>query len=88
MLQRVVALIRAHVRSYDLIVRLGGDEFLCAMSNMSLWDARERLSEVGDALGRSCKTGAIRTGFAQLMADESATELIARADKELLARRN
>lgn len=85
--QRVVTVIRARMRPYDLVVRLGGDEFLCAMSNMSLSDARKRFSEVDDALARSPDAGAIRVGFAQLTADEVATDLIARADKELLAQR-
>lgn len=42
LLKRVVQLIRTHLRPYDLIIRLGGDEFLCAMSNMSLREARRR----------------------------------------------
>ena len=30
LLRRVVDTVRDHLRSYDLIVRFGGDEFLCA----------------------------------------------------------
>lgn len=88
LLQRVVTLVREHVRSYDLIVRLGGDEFLCALSNVSLDDVRARLGDVAGSLAESPGAGAIRTGFAQLDGDESATELIARADNELLDRRH
>jgi len=87
LLQRVVRTVREHVRSYDLIVRLGGDEFLCAMSNVSVEDARVRFGYVAGSLALSPGAGAIRTGFAQLTADESATDLIARADGELLDRR-
>ena len=72
------------MRSYDLIVRLGGDEFLCAMSNMTLLEARERFSAIATALAASSETGAIRTGFAELTPDETATELIARADSQLI----
>jgi diguanylate cyclase (GGDEF)-like protein len=87
LLQRVVALVRSHVRSYDLIVRLGGDEFLFAMSNMALGEARERFEMVARALATSEGGGAIRTGLAELAATESATDLIARADAEMLASR-
>jgi diguanylate cyclase (GGDEF)-like protein len=87
LLKRVVALIRSHVRSYDVIVRLGGDEFLCAMSNMTLSEARERFGMVARALAASTGGGAIRTGLAELAAEESATDLVARADAEMLATR-
>jgi len=87
LLKRVVALIRSHLRSYDLIIRVGGDEFLCAMSKMTLDGARDRFAMVGRALTASPEGGAIRTGLAALGAKESATELIDRADAELLASR-
>ena len=87
LLKRVVALIRSHLRSYDLIIRVGGDEFLCAMSKMTLDGARDRFAMVGRALTASPDGGAIRTGLAALGAKESATELIDRADAELLASR-
>ena len=87
LLKRVVAFIRSHLRSYDLIMRLGGDEFLCAMSNMTLADARERFGMVARALRASANGGAIRAGFAELADHKSAAELIERADAELLANR-
>jgi len=87
LLKRVVAFIQSHLRSYDLIIRLGGDEFLCAMSNMTLPEARERFGMVARALTSSADGGAIRAGFAELTDHGSAAELIARADAELLATR-
>jgi diguanylate cyclase (GGDEF)-like protein len=87
LLKRVVAQIRAQLRSYDLIVRLGGDEFLAAMSNITLPDARERLAHVAGALAAAEKPAAIRTGLAELAGDDSADDLIARADSELIANR-
>jgi diguanylate cyclase (GGDEF)-like protein len=84
LLKRVVACIKTHVRPYDLIIRLGGDEFLCAMSNLTLEDARERFRVIAEATSRTSEPGEIRTGFAQLRTDESADELIARADSELI----
>ena len=84
MLKRVVALLSEHLRTYDLIIRVAGDEFVCAMSNMTLGDARERFSEVAAALASSSRPGAIRAGFAELRRDETAGELIARADGQLV----
>jgi diguanylate cyclase (GGDEF)-like protein len=85
LLKRVVAQIRQHVRSYDLIIRLGGDEFLCAMSNVTMPDVRERFNQVAAALAPG--GDAISAGFAELAAEETASELIARADSELLEAR-
>jgi diguanylate cyclase (GGDEF)-like protein len=84
LLKRVVTLIRAHLRSYDLVIRVGGDEFVCAMSDLSLLDARERLDDVAAALSAEPQAGAIRTGLAQLAGHETASELVARADRELI----
>lgn len=88
LLQRVVALMTEHLRCYDLIVRLGGDAFLCAMSNMTIPEARKRFSAIASALVGASEAGALRTGFAELRGDESATELAARADNELISSRH
>lgn len=80
LLKRVVTLIGEQLRSFDLIIRLGTDEFLCAMSNMTLRDGQERFSQVAAALAAPPHAGAIRIGFAELRPDESAAEVIARAD--------
>jgi diguanylate cyclase (GGDEF)-like protein len=87
LLQRVVALIKKQLRSYDLIIRMGGDEFLCVVSTISLSDARTRFSAIDKALAVASGPGAIRSGFAELRPDESAEDLIARADGELVDRR-
>ncbi|MEA2220406.1 MAG: hypothetical protein QOJ35_3032 [Solirubrobacteraceae bacterium] len=84
LLRNIVAILREHLRSYDLIVRVGGDEFLCAMSNMSLPDARRRFRALAAELATAPEAGAIRAGFAALAPDDTPTELIARADGELL----
>jgi diguanylate cyclase (GGDEF)-like protein len=81
----VVSLVENHLRSYDLIVRVGGDEFVCAMSNMTLADARERFGQVAAALSAASGGATIRYGLARLTPHESATELVARADRELIA---
>ena len=84
LLKRVVTLIKERMRSYDLIIRVGGDEFVCAMSNVTLLDARRRFDDIAVTLTASPEAGAIRSGLAQLAAHETVTELIARADSELI----
>lgn len=83
LLKRVVALISEHLRPYDLIVRLGGDEFLCALANMTSADARERFSAITDALATGSEPSALRAGFAELTEQDTAAKLIARADGRL-----
>lgn len=84
LLIRVVTVIKEHLRSYDLVIRLGGDEFLCAMSNMTLGNARQRFTPIAATLAAAPDAGAIRAGFAQLAPQQTSSELIAQADSELL----
>jgi GGDEF domain-containing protein len=69
------------LRPYDLVIRLGGDEFLCAISDMTVADSHQRFRNFSDA---AVDVGAIRTGFAELTPDETATALIERADHEMI----
>lgn len=87
LLKGVVALMKLQLRPFDIIIRLGDDEFLCAMSNMSLLAARDHFSAVAAAFAAPPWTGAIRIGFAELAPGETATELVARATRELAAGR-
>jgi diguanylate cyclase (GGDEF)-like protein len=87
LLQRVVRAIRAHLRSYDLVIRLGGDEFLCVMSGVTIEDARRRFDGVQAALAAQPAHCELRVGFAVLAAADGAAELIERADAELPAGR-
>jgi diguanylate cyclase (GGDEF)-like protein len=87
LLKTVIRHVRGQLRPYDLVIRLGGDEFLCAMSSMTQRDARRRFADVSATLAAAPVGGAIRTGFAELAPDEDALELIARADGELVSGR-
>jgi diguanylate cyclase (GGDEF)-like protein len=84
MLQSVVRAIRGQLRSYDLIVRLGGDEFLCVMSGATIEEARGRVDAVRARLAANPDHQyEIGVGFALLEPAESAAQLIERADAEL-----
>jgi diguanylate cyclase (GGDEF)-like protein len=83
LLQRAVRGIRSHLRSYDLIVRVGGDEFLCVMSGATIQEARQRFDDVRATLTDGPDHCEIRVGFAVLEPTDTAAELIQRADTEL-----
>ena len=87
-LREVVSTLRTKLRSYDLIVRFGGDEFLCAIPGVSLAEAEERLAAVNTVLTAFPAHASVTTGLADLQADDSLEDLIARADSALYLQRH
>jgi diguanylate cyclase (GGDEF)-like protein len=79
--------LRACLRSYDLVMRFGGDEFVCALPNSSLEQVRGRFGEVSSFLGAAPAAGSITVGLAELSDGDRVEDLIRRADGDLLARR-
>jgi diguanylate cyclase (GGDEF)-like protein len=81
--------LRASVRPYDVIVRYGGDELLCAMSNLGLPEARARFDTIAAAFAAADPDHhSITFGLAQAAPADSLQELIARADTDLLQARH
>jgi diguanylate cyclase (GGDEF)-like protein len=87
LLREVAAGLRRHLRSYDLIVRLGGDEFLCVLPHVTLERARHRFDRLNAELRAGAAQGSVSVGFSELHEDESPADLIDRADRDLLAHR-
>jgi diguanylate cyclase (GGDEF)-like protein len=83
LLKDAVRVIRSHLRSYDAIIRIGGDEFLCVMSGAAIQSARQRFDSVQAALAADSSRCKIKVGIAALGPEDSATELIDRADAAL-----
>jgi diguanylate cyclase (GGDEF)-like protein len=81
LLRRVVDCTRSQLRSYDLIVRFGGDEFVCGLSNLRQREATERFERINASLAEH--DSSITVGLAELEDGDSLVELIARADKAL-----
>lgn len=81
LLRRVVDCTRSQLRSYDLIVRFGGDEFVCGLSNLRQREATERFQRINVSLAEH--DSSITVGLAELEDGDSLVELIARADKAL-----
>jgi diguanylate cyclase (GGDEF)-like protein len=86
-LRDVVHAIRAKLRSYDPIVRVGGDEFICALSGIDLEMGQRRFAEIGEVL-RADKDTSISVGFAALKRDDTLADLTARGDAALYQAKN
>jgi diguanylate cyclase (GGDEF)-like protein len=82
LLKATVRVIRAHLRSYDVIIRVGGDEFVCVMSGATIEDARQRFD--GIQADAATAGAGITFGIAALQPGDSPGDLIERADSELL----
>ena len=82
-LQVVVHEIRSRLRSFDPIVRYGGDEFVCGLSGTDLAEAARRFDTIADAIRADAGVG-ISVGMAALIADETADQLTERADAAML----
>ena len=79
--------LRGCLRSYDLIMRFGGDEFVCALPNVDVNGVRRRFVDVSSALAAGRTHASITVGFAELGEQDSAEDLIRRADADLLTNR-
>ena len=88
LLERTGEALRAGVRAYDLVVRYGGDEFVCAMPNLTTPNARPRFEDIATALALIDPDHSITFGLAEARLDDSLQTLIARADGDLLRRRS
>ena len=88
LLHRVGEALRRSVRAYDVIVRYGGDEFLCAMPNLSTSEARARFEKIAAELKTAEAEHSISFGLAEARADDSLQDLTARADADLLGNRS
>ena len=83
-LQIVVNTIRSKLRSFDPVVRYGGDEFVCGLGGTSLGDARRRFAAIARTVTAEAGVG-ISVGLAELTEGETSDELTARADALLLS---
>jgi diguanylate cyclase (GGDEF)-like protein len=75
------------LRSYDVIMRYGGDEFVCALPNADVNGVRQRFADVSGALTTGPLKCSITVGFAELGEYRVAEDLVRRADVDLLASR-
>jgi diguanylate cyclase (GGDEF)-like protein len=70
-----------------LIIRYGGDEFVCVLSGLDVTEAAKRLALVRAALAQSSDEGSTTVGLAQLQPTDSLDDLLGKADRALYRER-
>jgi diguanylate cyclase (GGDEF)-like protein len=83
LLSDVAAAITSTMRAYDVTVRWGGDEFVCALYDLTVEVASHRLAEIRTALEALSPEASISAGLARLVDDDTLESLVARADANL-----
>jgi diguanylate cyclase (GGDEF)-like protein len=86
-LKDVVAVMRSKLRSYEPIVRYGGDEFVCSVAGVDLAAVQVRFQEIGVVLGSSAHPGSLSVGLAEMRPDDTLDDLVRRADDALVVAR-
>lgn len=82
-LQTVVDAIRMRLRSFDPIIRYGGDEFVCGLGGTDLSEATARFESIGIAIEAEAGVG-ISVGLSELARGETVAQLTERADSAML----
>jgi diguanylate cyclase (GGDEF)-like protein len=75
------------LRSYDLVIRFGGDEFVCALPEVSLEAARRRITQVQLRLSLARPGATISIGLATLEPNDDLDAVLRRADEDLYRNR-
>jgi diguanylate cyclase (GGDEF)-like protein len=87
LLRAVGAGLLQHLRSYDVVVRYGGDEFVCALPGSRVPETTRRLLAVGAAMGEAVPGASVSFGLAELTASVRLDDAVARADRAMYAGR-
>src|SRR5258708_28257289 len=75
-----------HMRPYDLVVRLGGDEFLCVLPDADVETAQARLAAVAAGSGHGGPTPSFSVRVAPVQPRDTSETLLPRAPAPLRAR--
>jgi diguanylate cyclase (GGDEF)-like protein len=83
----LVNILRGRLRSYDAIVRMGGDDFVCVLPNVGMRSVERRVRLIRLELRGLVPPITMRVGLASRKPGDTTTSLLARANGALLAAR-
>ncbi len=86
-LREVASCITEDLRSYDLVTRVGGDEFVCTLAGQSVAQARERYEQISLRLAERSNGAQITVGLAEYESGVSLADLVNRADQAMIGAR-
>ena len=86
-LRDVAAAIRERVRPYDVVFRYGGDEFVCALVDVTLEQARRTIIDIQESVRSRSSGHSFSVGFASVGADDTAESVLERGDAALYLER-
>lgn len=80
LLRDVVQTLRANLRPFDLVIRYGGDDFVCVLPGMGITTATKRLANINPIMPEAPVRGTITMGLAELQAGDTCETVVSRAD--------
>lgn len=86
-LEAVATTLKQGLRSYDLVARVGGDEFVCTHLGQSKEQVDARYGVLSRKLAAGSNGARVTVGLATLREGDSLGELVDRADQAMLADR-
>ncbi len=86
-LRDVASSITSTLRRYDLVTRVGGDEFVFTLAETTASQAESRCGRIGELLAGSASGAAVTIGLATLVKGDSVAQLVDRADQAMIAAR-
>ncbi len=86
-LREVTSALRTQLRFDDLTFRYGGDEFVSAVTGLTLAEATERFAAINERLADKLDPGSVTFGLTEMQPDDTPDGLVARADAALYRER-
>jgi diguanylate cyclase (GGDEF)-like protein/PAS domain S-box-containing protein len=86
-LEDIAACITDDLRSYDVVTRVGGDEFICALPGQNAAEAAIRFRQISGRLADRASGARMTVGLAARQRADTLNQLIDRADQAMLKAR-